>query len=302
MKNCVYQFLNKEEEIIYIGKAKDLDTRLRTHNHLPRECYEEIAYIKYCTFCSEYEMDLAERYYIPKIKPKYNMVLSDKYISMSIECFDSKEWRMYKKVSKEKQAKNNPPQSKKKEYAEKLKHAEERMLLEEKQKRERIINRKIINPFTREIFDNLYSVSKTYGISLDLLISYMTKKTLLQTIHPVYGGYLAFQYYEEFMECFNKNEKHYNNLFEESTRKVACLTTGEIFINATKAMDYYGIKKSLIRRCCANISNYCGEVYEHPLVWKWYDEYTNMTKEQIDSYIKKASNIRESKIKNKRAG
>ena len=28
MKNCVYRFLNKDNEIIYVGKAKNLKNRL----------------------------------------------------------------------------------------------------------------------------------------------------------------------------------------------------------------------------------------------------------------------------------
>ena len=47
MKNCVYRFLNKDNEIIYIGKTKDLDNRIKTHEHLPKECYLE----RYKAFC-----------------------------------------------------------------------------------------------------------------------------------------------------------------------------------------------------------------------------------------------------------
>ena len=45
MKNCVYRFINKENEIIYIGKSKNLEKRLKGHDHLPNKCYEEIKFI-----------------------------------------------------------------------------------------------------------------------------------------------------------------------------------------------------------------------------------------------------------------
>ena len=40
MKNCIYRFLNKNKEVIYVGKAKDLNKRLSTHKHLDIECYK----------------------------------------------------------------------------------------------------------------------------------------------------------------------------------------------------------------------------------------------------------------------
>jgi excinuclease UvrABC nuclease subunit len=62
MKNCVYRFVNENNEIIYIGKAKDLRNRINTHNHLPKECYEERTRIEYTSFETETDMDFAERY------------------------------------------------------------------------------------------------------------------------------------------------------------------------------------------------------------------------------------------------
>ena len=43
----VYRFLNDKDEIIYIGRSKNLDKRLYNHNHLPEECYKEIHKIEY---------------------------------------------------------------------------------------------------------------------------------------------------------------------------------------------------------------------------------------------------------------
>ena len=42
----LYCFKNKLGEIIYLGKADDIHKRLKTHRHLPKECYEEINYTK----------------------------------------------------------------------------------------------------------------------------------------------------------------------------------------------------------------------------------------------------------------
>ena len=95
MKNCVYRFVNENNEIIYIGKAKDLRNRINTHNHLPQECYEERIKIEYTSFKTETDMDFAERYYILTLNPKYNTVLANKKINITCSELDVKEWSEY---------------------------------------------------------------------------------------------------------------------------------------------------------------------------------------------------------------
>ena len=94
MKNCVYRFLNKNNEIIYIGKAKDLTLRLNSHSHLPKECYDEKHSVEFVEFDTADDMDFAERYYIMKFNPKYNTVLSDKNMSISSMELDIKIWNI----------------------------------------------------------------------------------------------------------------------------------------------------------------------------------------------------------------
>lgn len=95
MKNCVYRFLDEYENVIYIGKAKNLKTRMNNHKHLPESCYLEQAYIDYACFDNEYEMDFAERYYIQKLTPKYNTKLSDRPISFTSTELDSIKFDIY---------------------------------------------------------------------------------------------------------------------------------------------------------------------------------------------------------------
>ena len=101
MKNCVYRFLNKDNEIIYIGKAKDLDNRIKTHEHLPKECYLERYKIEFCEFETEDDMDFAERYFIPKYNPKYNTVFKGKSITIKLPQLDNINWELYKEYIKE---------------------------------------------------------------------------------------------------------------------------------------------------------------------------------------------------------
>src|SRR5690349_20065563 len=80
MKNVfyVYRFLDKNDEIIYIGKSKNIKKRTNSHfsgfGHLPTECYRAADRIEYIEIESKIEMDIKELYYIDKIKPKYNQI------------------------------------------------------------------------------------------------------------------------------------------------------------------------------------------------------------------------------------
>ena len=97
MRNCVYRFLNKDNEIIYVGKAKNLKNRLSGHKHLPDECYKERMRIEYIKFNSEDDMNFAERYFIMKLNPRYNTILADKDFNIISSELDGMIWREYTK-------------------------------------------------------------------------------------------------------------------------------------------------------------------------------------------------------------
>ena len=92
MNNCVYRFLNEMNEVIYVGKAKNLKNRLGSHTHLPPECYEERQKIEYVVFETEADMDFAERYYISKYKPKFNVAMAERDITINTFELDTKVW------------------------------------------------------------------------------------------------------------------------------------------------------------------------------------------------------------------
>lgn len=87
--------VNSNGEIIYIGKAKNLKSRIHNHTHLPKECYEERKKIEFIEFNTEEDMDFAERYFIPRYKPKYNTIWSEKRLTLKIKDFDELKWTPY---------------------------------------------------------------------------------------------------------------------------------------------------------------------------------------------------------------
>jgi excinuclease ABC subunit C len=80
----VYFFYNKQHEIIYVGKAKNLKKRVTSYfnkkqqvNLKTRRLVEEISYISFTLVNSEYEALLLENNLIKSNQPRYNILLKD---------------------------------------------------------------------------------------------------------------------------------------------------------------------------------------------------------------------------------
>lgn len=289
MKNCIYKFLNNKNEVIYIGKAKDLEQRLSNHNHLSCECYKELSEVRYCTFNTEDEMDFAERYYIPRYNPKYNTLLKEKSITISIKEFDNVIWNLYKKPSRKEIIKSK---SKLKKQRSNISHYEKYIKLIEKNKIKEFnekINKKVICTTTGEIFNNMNEIKDIYNISLESIVKHCEEKYLLSLVHPIYKCIVTFMYYEDYKENLRKDKSFLKDEFEKNTRKVICLNTKEEFINLAYAENKYKVKG--VKRCCNGDANYSGIVKNTPLVWKWLDEFENMTENEVYEHINKAIRI-----------
>src|SRR5574344_2698217 len=77
-----YQMYDKDNIIIYVGKAKNLKKRLSsyfrgTHNGKTAKMISNIAYFKYIVTNTELESFLLEINLIKKYDPKYNILLKD---------------------------------------------------------------------------------------------------------------------------------------------------------------------------------------------------------------------------------
>lgn len=75
----IYKFLNKENEVIYVGHTQNLNNRLKQHfgdsGHLDKAIYDEVEVVEYAEKESVNEVRIYELYYISKYKPKYNTLL-----------------------------------------------------------------------------------------------------------------------------------------------------------------------------------------------------------------------------------
>jgi predicted GIY-YIG superfamily endonuclease len=80
--NYIYQFLNKNEEVIYVGITQDIKTRIRSQHftaggHLPKDCYEEAEMVLYHECLSRDDAIIRERYLINILGPKFNTLMNN---------------------------------------------------------------------------------------------------------------------------------------------------------------------------------------------------------------------------------
>lgn len=80
----IYKFYNKEEILIYVGKAKNIKKRVssyfsksNTHNRKTNKLVSEITLIEFTISASEFDALLLENNLIKENQPKYNILLKD---------------------------------------------------------------------------------------------------------------------------------------------------------------------------------------------------------------------------------
>jgi len=86
-----------------------------------------------------------------------------------------------------------------------------------------------------------------------------------------------------------------NNWF---SKKVICITTGQIFDSLTEASKYYNIAQSNIMFCCKGKTNSCGKLNDGTrLQWKYYNEgETYLPKLYINTKLKPVKCVTTNKI------
>lgn len=105
-----YRFIDTIENVIYVGSAKNIDRRLKSHfggkqGHLGKDTYNQVARVEICK-CKDYPSALAlEQYLINKYKPRYNSKDKDHNINSKVvannEIYEKLEnWHLYYKLQK----------------------------------------------------------------------------------------------------------------------------------------------------------------------------------------------------------
>lgn len=132
--------------------------------------------------------------------------------------------------------------------------------------------RKIICLNDNKVFNYIGEASEYYKIA---------PNTITQSIKRGKSGTtdkkLVFMYYDDCIklsendisEILNKRQNYHKR---PNSKKVVCLTTGEIFKSVTEACTKYGIYRSNLSKCCKGHEkyNHCGKLKDGtPLKWKY---------------------------------
>lgn len=95
----VYRFLNKEDEVIYIGYTNNLKNRISSHfskkGHLSKGCYLSVGSIEYFEFQNSVEAKLFEAQYISLIKPLYNIEYKNFRCNKYKDISSNIEWKIF---------------------------------------------------------------------------------------------------------------------------------------------------------------------------------------------------------------
>ncbi|MGM9988307.1 MAG: GIY-YIG nuclease family protein [Bacillaceae bacterium] len=112
MRNCVYRFFNKEDEVIYVGRtSQGVEKRIKEHfssqGHLDPVCYKDVQKVDYCSFQTIAETKIYELYLINLYKPKYNTADKEhKTLKLKINVSKLK-WEDYDFTTKEEKEKDD---------------------------------------------------------------------------------------------------------------------------------------------------------------------------------------------------
>ena len=112
------------------------------------------------------------------------------------------------------------------------------------------------------------------------------KGKMIGELNPFYGK----RHSEESREKMSRNHANFKGGNSTLAKRIVCLNTLEIFNSISEASEKYG-NRTGITSCCKGIYNSSGTLEDFtPLVWRYYDDYLKMTKEEINLAIQKALN------------
>lgn len=94
-KNCVYRYLDKHDNILYVGKTNILYNRNYQHSICEEDkiWFEKSTKLEYIEFNTYDDCGMAEAYFISKYKPFYNTRHKKTNYSLSISELDNAIWK-----------------------------------------------------------------------------------------------------------------------------------------------------------------------------------------------------------------
>ena len=141
-----------------------------------------------------------------------------------------------------------------------------------------------------EIYENAKYLEDKFGF-FESNISACCREETKSAYQNENGEKLVWRYYENYVNMTEEDiQNALDNAYATNGEKVVCLNTREVFDNARYGAEKYNISdEDGIRDCCRNDQSYCGKLPNGtPLVWRYYEDYLNMSEENIKEAIEKA--------------
>lgn len=158
--------------------------------------------------------------------------------------------------------------------------------------------KKVVLINTGEVFETMTQASDKYNLSTSKISSCCSKKRY-SCGTTTNGMKMVWRYYDEYIHMTKEEidfiinyatlKNKHNGIYNPTSKKVVCLTTLEIFECMKHACDKYNLSAGSLSSACNGKYTYHGkDVNGNRLVWRYYDEYILLSKEEIDELINKA--------------
>lgn len=147
--------------------------------------------------------------------------------------------------------------------------------------------KKVVCLNTKDVFESISDAKRKFILKGDGISDCCKGNLKTSGIHPVTKEKLVWRYYEDYLNMTDDDIKqsfnykyNYRCVFGKgdkcpNSKKVYCITTGEIFVSVTEAKETYNACK--ISECCNGKRNYSGKLEDGTLLkWMYYDEYSKL--------------------------
>lgn len=148
--------------------------------------------------------------------------------------------------------------------------------------------KKVINLTTMKVFDTIKEGAEFYGIRSKNDISKCCK-----SVNGEYERYscgkledgtpLVWVYYEDFLKM--TQEEINKRLNYNKGTKVVLLNTLEIFDTIKEGANKYNLDPTSLSECCNGDRKSCGKLNKKCMIWVKYEDYLNMTQEEINKRL-----------------
>lgn len=156
-------------------------------------------------------------------------------------------------------------------------------------------SKKVVCLNTGEVFESINLAKNKYNVS----IKYCCDKRIKHA-GVINGEKLVWSYYDDYVKLTDEEKmdiiKNVNNkiIYYKEYTKVICLNNNEVFESINDACEKYNIKtKDNLKQSCVNNKNNiytsCGKVGNDKLIWFFYDDYINLSKDEINKIFKEVN-------------